>query len=241
MDDGLEEHTLKVIKALSPDGDAVQEAVRANLRLESKLGTRHEKAIRDKKEKYLLSNHDFKSAIEDARKELGIPEGTNVDELDINDWIKERFGWPSTLFHSVRSKTLDRLGLGVEWSFYIAVFIVNNRPPNDFFSAVMPDTGITVNHVKKNELNISLSPGLSKKNYIEAWDVFKDYLGKPKRTPKADTYAERDEKIYSDFKSGINKRELAKKYFPNDVGDESSFEKIKQIIKRQKSRRGTPK
>ena len=222
------------------DEEVIKQTVKANLLLDVELGRKYEDATRKKKEKYLLSNPEFHSIIKDARRELKIPDETNIDELDIHDWLKEHFEWPyDRTFHDVQQKVAEQVGLGQEWGFYISAYIINNRPPKEPYIAVMQNKGIAINNVGKNELTITLSPGLRKEDYMKAWNLFNKYLGKPKRIPKDDTESERDTHIYDDFANGMTKRELEEKYFPNQ-DENSRQERIIKILKRQKQRR-TPK
>lgn len=219
----------------SIDRSELERVVVANLHLDRVIGRKLEKATLEKQESYLLERKDFLEAISEARDELGISGKAYVEELDVNDWINARYD--SALFYELIKSTLQRLGLGSEWSFYITMYIVNNQPPNKKYVALRSNNTMSVDGVSETgELLIKLRPGLRKEDYLKAWEVFSDYLGTPSRVPKANTEDKRDNAIYADFNDGLTKRELASKYFPNQE-ELSAIDRVSKIIKRQKARR----
>lgn len=217
------------------DKNAIKRVVTANISLEGTIGRKKENAILKKTEKYLLERAELPKVIAQARSRLNIPQDIYVSELNINEWIDENS--EPRLFYEVVKSTLEELELGGEWSFYITLFIVNNRPPDKKYVLLRPDNGVSVEEVGANgELLIRLQPGVRKEDYLKAWEVFREYLGSPNRMPKEDTESERDSRIYDDFSNGVTRRELARKYFPSQE-ESSAMDRIIKILKRQKARR----
>jgi hypothetical protein len=226
-----------IVKTLAPriDKQEVKRIVESNIKLDVAIGRDMEESLLIKNETYLLDNKDFIKTINVARNKLNITDDNYVDELDINNWISVNYEPKS--FYDVVKEVLKSLNLGSEWSFYITVYVVNNKPPDKKYSSIRSNTGISIERLSESgELIIKLSPGLRRNDYLKAWDIFRYYLGSSSRLPKTNLESERDNAIFNDFNNGATKRKLANKYFPNQDGI-SSMEKISKILKRQKDRR----
>lgn len=222
-------------RASSIDRGEIERVVVANLHLDRVIGRKMEKATLEKQESYLLERKDFLEAISEARDELGISGKAYIKELDVNDWINAHYD--SVSFYGLIKSTLQKLGLGNEWNFYITMYVVNNQPPDRKYAALRSNSSMSVDGVSETgELLIKLRPGLRKEDYLKAWEAFSSYLGSPSRLPKFNTESNRDKAIYADFNNGLTKRELASKYFPNQE-ELSAIDRVSKILKRQKARR----
>jgi hypothetical protein len=210
--------------------------IEANINIDLELSQRRKRSAR-KNELYVVQSSAFKSAIEEARKRLGYTDGDN-ETVEIIQFVAknlkgEKSKTPNAFQHEVR-RVLTELHLSDEWRPYVASYIARSLPPEGFRLGKEPL--IEAEEVdEKGSVVLRLRPGLSKEDYLLAWNAIKDYLGEPERLKKPYTNTVLNEQVYQEKLNGLSYSKLAEKHFPN-IDRQLAIDRLKKIVKRERQR-----
>jgi hypothetical protein len=211
----------------------ISSALESNVLIDAAIGEEHEKASR-KNEKYIAESNSFQEAIKAARSKLGFDNTEIIDEGYINEWASKRLGSSAKGFFDEVESILSKLSLPPSWNFYVAVYIINKKPPKSWaFSS--PDA-IRVEEVTgNNEVLVRLKPGLRREDYIAAWGVLKGLLGPSKRLDKPYTSDDSDA-VFNARLEGLSYSLIAKRFYPS-MEKRLAIDRVKKIVAREKQRR----
>ncbi len=209
--------------------------------------------IREKEANFLLVNEKFTDALKRARTHLGIEDKEfNGDYQQVAHWLRGNakisvtgdndgaglvkepgYAQRTKLVVSTVLSIIDEFNLDMSWRKYIECCIASNGRPSDE-AIVEMKLYLDVKDInERNEVIVTLKPGLSRKEYLEAWPLLSGVLGKPAKRTRKLLWAERDLAIYKGWASGMTYRQIAAEHFPNQEYDDTLKDKISKIIHRR--------